>query len=178
MGSTTHFWKFMGSTVPIESITAKKILWIRAINRVQCQLYIYIRVGPTLIWKQLVLIKVVHFYIKISIELVWKKVFFLLYDFFNFLRSQANWAKRNARTCALSPDSWRSHNLKNSYRRKKEKIKTNLMLIFMHKQTTFINTSCSHFDFEPTLLYMWLKSRICMLWLNIRGKAELRTVSY
>ena len=73
---------------------------------------------------------------------------------FKVERSQANWPKRGARTLALGSASWRSLSLHDSNRRKKEKFQTNSMLIFMNKSTTFLNTNCFHFHFEPILISM------------------------
>ena len=42
--------------------------------------------------------------------------------------------------------------LEKSYRRKKEKFLTKLMLILMQKDTTFINACCFHFHLELALI--------------------------
>ena len=76
---------------------------------------------------------------------------------FGVSRSQANWAKRITHMHALGLASWRSLNLKISYRRKKNHFQINFMVMFIKKCTTFIYITCSNFDFEPALLSMCTK---------------------
>ena len=81
--------------------------------------------------------------------------------------SQASWAKCSLCTRALGPASRGAYSSKKSHRRKKCFCSTDFTLVILHKQTTFIYTSCFHFDLKTTLLHNY--------W---RTSGYIRTVKY